>query len=210
MTVSEPGLLVLHAVRTRGVADAAAVARRYGLDRDQAAELLEDFRAFGWVGWHQFGGVAGYSLTESGRVENERRLDAELDAAGCRTELEAAYPYFLVLNARAMHAFTDWQIRPEPHDRSAPNDHTDPDWDQRVVETLVGLGLALVDYNQRLTALLDRFSGYDDRYHHALERATSGALDWVWSPSRDSCHTVWMQLHEDLIATLGRSRAEDG
>ena len=29
---------------------------------------------------------------------------------------------------------------------------------------------------------------------------------WVAQPKIDSCHTVWMELHEDLLATLGLER----
>ena len=29
------------------------------------------------------------------------------------------------------------------------------------------------------------------------------------APEADSCHTVWIQLHEDLLATLGVPRGGD-
>ena len=80
MTASEPGLLVLHAVRLLGFAPTAAVARRFELDETETAERLEDQRASGWVTWSSFADSAGWSLTERGRVEGERRLAAELDA----------------------------------------------------------------------------------------------------------------------------------
>jgi hypothetical protein len=31
----------------------------------------------------------------------------------------------------------------------------------------------------------------------------------VDAPDRDSCHLVWMQFHEDLLATLGIPRGSD-
>jgi hypothetical protein len=33
-----------------------------------------------------------------------------------------------------------------------------------------------------------------------------GERSWVAQPKIDSCHTVWMELHEDLLATLGLER----
>jgi hypothetical protein len=32
----------------------------------------------------------------------------------------------------------------------------------------------------------------------------------VARPRADSCHTVWMELHEDLLATLRLERGTDG
>ena len=34
----------------------------------------------------------------------------------------------------------------------------------------------------------------------------AGEHDWVDRTDIDSCHRVWFELHEDLIATLGLSR----
>ena len=48
-----------------------------------------------------------------------------------------------------------------------------------------------------------------DRYSTALARVDSGERRWVDSPEIDSCHTVWAQLHEDLLATLGLPRGPD-
>ena len=52
----------------------------------------------------------------------------------------------------------------------------------------------------------DSFEGYAVRYRFALGRVDRGEREWVDGVGRDSCHTVWMQLHEDLIATLGIDR----
>jgi hypothetical protein len=37
----------------------------------------------------------------------------------------------------------------------------------------------------------------------------AGEGDWFTSPLVDSYHTVWFELHEDLLATLGLERAEE-
>jgi hypothetical protein len=36
-----------------------------------------------------------------------------------------------------------------------------------------------------------------------------GQRDWVDGHDRDSCHTVWIQFHEDLLATLGIPHGTD-
>ena len=61
-----------------------------------------------------------------------------------------------------------------------------------------------------LTTVLDRFAGYDDRFAAALGQAEAGRLSWVDGVSIDSCHTVLIQLHEDLLATLGLQRGAGG
>jgi hypothetical protein len=58
--------------------------------------------------------------------------------------------------------------------------------------------------------VLDRFAGYDDRFTAALGQAEAGRLSWVDGVGVDSCHTVWIQLHEDLLATLGLQRGAGG
>lgn len=55
-------------------------------------------------------------------------------------------------------------------------------------------------------AALERFSGYPERYAAGLDKAGQGQRSWVDQPRIDSCHTVWMELHEDLLATLGLER----
>ena len=41
------------------------------------------------------------------------------------------------------------------------------------------------------------------------EKAPAGQHEWVDGVGFDSCHVVWMELHEDLLGTLGLNR-EDG
>jgi hypothetical protein len=36
-----------------------------------------------------------------------------------------------------------------------------------------------------------------------------GNRAWVDAPGRDSCHILWIQFHEDLLATLGIPRGSD-
>jgi pyruvate,orthophosphate dikinase len=56
---------------------------------------------------------------------------------------------------------------------------------------------------------LDRLGGYPDRLAHAHDRVVAGDHAWLTRPTVDSYHTVWFELHEDLLATLGRSRSDE-
>lgn len=203
---SPTDLLVLHGVRVLGFASAAAVAARTGVDPAVVDELLLDEQACGTVSFSSFHDLSGWSLTERGRAENERRLAAELEATGAREVVAAAYESFLPLNTRLLEAMTRWQLRPQPGEPLAANDHTDWRWDERVIESLGLIGRSLTPLCDGLVGVLSRFDGYAGRYAAALARAEAGQRGWVDATGRDSCHVVWMQLHEDLVATLGVQR----
>lgn len=203
---SEPGTLVMHAVRLLGFGDTVAVGRRSGLDAATAREHLLDAEASGWVRHAEFADLGGWSLTEAGRARNEELLATELRETGCAREVRAVHEDFLPLNARLLRACTDWQLRPGPGDRLVPNDHADPAWDGAVLDELGALARGLASLVARLAAHLPRFGGYDTRFAAALARARSGAPEWIDGTTVDSCHRVWFELHEDLIATLSLRR----
>ncbi|MFB4278171.1 transcriptional regulator [Nonomuraea sp. MTCD27] len=203
---SSSGLLVLHAVRISGYADTPAIAHRYGLDETETKQALRDGQARGWVEHTAFAGTGGWSLTESGRAENERRLAAELARVGGAEEVRGIYREFLPLNALLLRACTDWQLRPTAGDRLAVNDHSDPAWDARILDELAAIDRELTPLAERLGNVLTRFRGYDTRFTTALARARAGEGAWVDRTDVDSCHRVWFELHEDLIATLGIDR----
>ncbi len=89
------------------------------------------------------------------------------------------------------------------------NDHTDAAYDQQVVLRLVGLHDRVRPIVADLRQLLVRFGGYSTRLRTAVERVTHGDRDWFTKPTVDSYHTVWFELHEDLLATLGLVRAKE-
>lgn len=207
MTPTSPAeLLVLHAVRVLGFAETAAVAQRFDLDVATTDEHLLDAQANGWVAHTAFGGTAGWSLTDRGRRENESQLAAELARTDHARQVRDDYNRFLPLNGLVLRACTDWQLRPAPGNRLAPNDHTDPTWDDDVLRALHGVDQDLAPLIERLTAVLTRFHGYDTRFSAALTRARAGHTAWVDHTDIDSCHRVWFELHEDLVATLGMDR----
>ncbi|MFR9806142.1 transcriptional regulator [Pseudonocardia sp. RS010] len=204
--LSSPSLLVLHAVRLLGFTDPAAIADRAGVSHDDAITVLRHAEQRGWVQYIAFAGLEGWSLTEEGRVENERQLADERASADPDNVVEAVYREFLPLNARLVRACTDWQVKPTSEDRLAPNDHTDLAWDVRILDELGALSIALARLIARLSSVLARFDGSDTRFSAALKRAEAGKSEWVDRTDIDSCHRVWFQLHEDLVATLGIDR----
>lgn len=107
----------------------------------------------------------GWSLTDRGRGENERRLAAELDEFAARSTVVEVHRRFLPLNARFQEAATRWQVRPLPGDSMAANDHTDFRWDDRVIESLRSVGGRLSSLEPEPATALPRFGGYAKRYN---------------------------------------------
>lgn len=203
---SEPRLLSLHAVRVLGLADTAVIAARAGITIGAAADLLSEAERLGRVQHVSFAGLEGWSLTDAGRLENERQLAAERESVDSDVRIAATYRDFLPLNARLLRAVTDWQIAPSDADPFASNDHSDSERDAGILIELRELSAALAPLVDRLSDVLARFDGYADRFETALNRAEAGQPDWVDGTGVDSCHRVWFQLHEDLVATLGIDR----
>jgi len=205
--MSSTTLAVLHGVRLASVAGTETLAARCGLTADELEAVLSECLERGWVRRTE-GHLAGWSLTRSGRVEGERLLAAQLDAAGCREEVEAVYGEFLPLNTEALAVCTDWQVvlrDGEP----LPNDHTDEAHDRQVLQRLGHLHDRAVPLLDRVAGLLDRFGGYEPRLRTALEHTLAGRTEWFTRPTIDSYHNVWFELHEDLLATLGRRRSDE-
>ena len=153
-----------------------------------------------------FADAGGWSLTEAGKDADEDQLAAERQAADAGAVVGAAYKEFLPLNGRLVKAVTDWQLKPSGDQPFATNDHTDPEWDGRVLDELSAVGDEVRPIVDALSGVLARFGGYADHYDAALRRARAGEVAWVDKTDVDSCHRVWFQLHEDLIATLGIDR----
>ncbi|WP_147917010.1 transcriptional regulator [Ruania zhangjianzhongii] len=204
-----PTWRLLHALRLLGFADDAGIAARVGSDQAEVAEELLDAQSRGWVQHTAFADLDGWSLTDRGKAENERLLADQRQEADLGGEVDAVYREFLPLNARLLRACSDWQLRPADGDPLAANDHRDPAWDDQVLAELTELNEELAPLVGRLVAVLDRFAGYDDRFASALRRAQAGEPGWVDSSTLDSCHRVWFELHEDLIATLGIDRSAE-
>lgn len=203
---STPELLALHAARILGFADTPVIGQRFRIDPLETERMLLDAQACGWLQHSAFAGLRGWSLTESGRAQNERQLREELARTGKAEQIHSAHRDFLPLNACLQRACTDWQLVPTADNKLAENDHSDQARDERILDELTSIGRALAPLAGQLSAVLARFDGYSTRFEAALRRARGGEACWVDGTGVDSCHRVWFELHEDLIATLGIDR----
>lgn len=196
-------VLVLHSLRCIGHASVARVAAATGLSETVVESELIDLGAGGHV-THTPGEFGGWGLTATGRALDAERITDELENAGARTAVTEAYHRFLALNPELLDLCAAWQTR-SVHEVLTANDHTDPGYDARILERLTDFDHRAQVVCAQLSAAMDRFGRYGLRLADALVRARSGALEYV-ATSTSSYHTVWFQLHEDLLATLGIPR----
>jgi len=206
--VSDPSFLVLHALRLKGFIAAEAVAELTGLDADDVTGHLEAFRDDGLATYRE-GRLSGWSLTPDGRTRHADLIAGEVAAAACKDTIEVGYRQFLNVNHTLLGVCTDWQLRTVGGEQVV-NDHTDADHDKAVIARLREVDDAVQPVCGSLGGQLARFSGYGPRLATAVGKVEKGDTDWFTKPLIDSYHTVWFELHEDLLATLAIERAREG
>jgi len=116
---------------------------------------------------------------------------------------KALFEAFEPLNQELLVVCSSWQVRTG----GVPNDHSDAAYDWEVIGRLERFHERSAPRVRRLARDAARFGAYDVRLRHALRNVVDeGATEWFTSPRVDSYHTVWNQLHEDLLLALGIPR----
>ncbi|MGI9595497.1 MAG: transcriptional regulator [Acidimicrobiales bacterium] len=206
MVPSPLGLRVLHGLRLKGFVEAGFLADFVGMETAEVERRLGLAGADGFAIFRD-GARSGWSLTAEGRKEHDRQLAVELDESGHRADVESAYRDFLVLNGRMLEACTRWQVKDQ--DSQTLNNHDDPAYDAEVISELQEIDAAVQPICAVLGGWFDRFSDYGPRFTTAVGRLSGGEIDWFTKPTIESYHTVWFELHEDLLVTLGIDRASE-
>ena len=131
------------------------------------------------------------------------------DAARLQAFVEPVMDDFHGVNSAFKELVTSWQMR-VVEGAEVVNDHTDQAYDADVVMRLCD------DIHPRVLAVIDRVAGaeprlarYGARLATALEAVQQGDAQMMAHPIRDSYHTVWFELHEELIRLCGRDRASE-
>jgi hypothetical protein len=148
-------------------------------------------------------GKLGMRLTAQGRIAADDAWQSEramIDAAA----IEQVHTDFVALNAGFKALVTAWQLRD-----GAPNDHTDPAYDADIVAKLAVIDANLTKILSDATALVPRLARYRPAFTAALEALRNGGARWMAAPIVDSYHTLWFELHEELIRLTGRTRAAE-
>lgn len=197
-------LLALHGLAVKKAGSPAAVAAVLGAEEAEVEAALEAAVAAGRAA----GAKGTFMVAPAGREwldEQYPVVYAEFREDPAATE---TYERFERINRELLSLFTDWQMIPAAGGERIPNDHSDSDYDAEIVDRLGA-------QHERAEKVLDGFAGLDPRLgvhkrrlDDAYDKVLAGEIDWVSGARIDSYHTVWFELHEDLLRMLGREREE--
>jgi DNA-binding MarR family transcriptional regulator len=191
---------VLQALRLKGRALPEDVAAAAGIEPAELSPIIEKLTAEG----NAEEARGRLKLTKPGREVLEGLLAQERQGVD-QDALKSAYHDFDQHNSTFKQLITDWQLK----DGDTPNDHTDTAYDQRIVDRLVELDAGFAPLLGQIVSVAPRLEPYPARFAGALQKVQAGDHTWIARPMIDSYHTVWFELHEDLIGLAGLNRADE-
>ena len=145
-------------------------------------------------------------LTAQGKLAAAELFSADRLAVGDE-RAAGLLDEFHVLDGRMKALVTAWQVR-DVAGEQVLNDHSDAAYDTQTMADLAALHADTAAWLIPLAASQRPYSVYLARLGRALELARAGDQRYVASPRVDSYHSVWFELHEDLIRLSGKKRAE--
>jgi pyruvate, orthophosphate dikinase len=190
-------------LRIKGFGKADALAEAYGQPHGDTEALLTRMVVQGWAE----GTRVGYRLTPAGRASADAILDRERTAIAPQ-RIAHEYERFIPINDAFKQLVTRWQLR-TVDGKQIRNDHADPDYDRSVLDALYRIHddvSALID---AIAQLLARVGIYRTRLNRALDKIKAGDLRYMTAPDRDSYHSIWFELHQDLITLCGTTRQKE-
>jgi hypothetical protein len=203
-SATDTELLALHGLAVKKAGSPAAVAAVVGADPAAIEAALEAAVAAGRAA----GAKGTFMVAPAGREwldsqYPEAFADFRADPAATET-----YERFEKINRELLSLFTDWQMVPSAGGERVPNDHSDADYDTGVIDRLGAQHERAERVLDSFAALEPRLGLYKERLDEAYDKALAGEQEWVSGARIDSYHTVWFELHEDLLRMLGREREE--
>jgi hypothetical protein len=197
------GFLALHGLAVKKAGPAGAVAEIVGADEAQVTAALDAAAGEG----RAMAAKGMYMVTPAGRTWLDEQYPQRFADLRADPEATAAYERFERINRELLALFTDWQMMPAGGER-IPNDHSDAAYDAQIVDRLGALHERAHRPLERFAELESRLGQYSGRLEAAYDRVLAGESDYVSGARVDSYHTVWFELHEDLLRLLGREREE--
>lgn len=195
--------LLLHALAIKKHASPEDVAALAGVAPVTARIMLDQAVATGRAAVAH----GKYVLTPLARVALESNYSRDFAALRDDDAFVSAYEDFERINVQLKALITDWQTIGVGGERIA-NDHSSKAHDEEVINRLGDLHERADRILARLETGHKRLAFYRTRLLCALERAEDGAVEWVSDAKVESYHTLWFELHEDLLRMIGRQREE--
>ncbi|MFT4561225.1 MAG: hypothetical protein ACI9BW_000965 [Gammaproteobacteria bacterium] len=195
--------LVMHGVAIKKHCTAQDISSLIGLPTD----LIESELARADTGGRVVLADGKYMLSPAGHMillGEYSRFYSDLRAD---SDFADSYDRFEILNTDLKQLITEWQTV-ELAGKRVPNDHSDREYDDKLIGRLGDLHERFEPILNSMIGSAARLACYSDKLSYALEHAEDGALEWVSDAKIESYHTVWFEMHEDLLRLLGRIREE--
>jgi hypothetical protein len=142
-------------------------------------------------------------LAPEGRVRlTELLIDERRDLDGAA--FARAYDEFRGVNRDFKSLVSEWQLKD-----GQPNDHVDAGYDAGVLGRLDGVHRSVLPVLASASEQLPRLNAYAAKLSAALQKIEAGDTSWFTRPLVDSYHTVWFELHEELIGAAGLTREDE-
>ena len=197
-------LELLHALAVKGLANDAVLSAMTGFDEETLAAAISEALDEGLV-LRREGRVSGTMITPAGRERlAELRVAHPLSTSDLET-VANAYADFLPVNGDFKRVCAAWQMR----DDTTPNDHSDSDYDAMVIADLGAIHERIARVLSAAGTQVPRLARYPKRLGAALAKVQGGDNASFARPMYDSYHDIWMELHQDLLLTVGRERGSD-
>jgi hypothetical protein len=195
--------LMMHGIAVKKFCRSQEICSLTQLSSDSVRELLEDALSKGRVAE-----VDGkYMLTPAGQVLLKSSYGRACSALRADPGFMSAYEDFEKINNDLKQAITDWQTLTIAGQK-VPNDHSDTAYDDSVIDRVGRIHDTVDGILKRLGKSLPRLERYNDKLREALEKAEDGDIQWLSDAKTESYHTLWFELHEDLLRLVGREREE--
>jgi len=124
-------------------------------------------------------------------------------------DIERWHTRFEPLNRQLLRAITSWQTIDVGGAR-VPNEHADAEYDEKVRSQIDAIVTKMGRLLDELGAKVPRLLRYRERLMDALARADAGDARFISDVRVDSIHSIWFEMHEDVLLVLGKERNDAG
>ena len=193
-------LKVLQAVRLKGELNPADLTATVDEDPATVARTIAELTEAGLL----LDVGRNLKLSPDGRSRLNLLLEKERSGID-RASMATAYEEFLSANAEFKIVVSDWTLK-----QGEPNTHEDSRYDAALLTRLDQVHARVLTVISTAEMQIPRLRGYADKLAAALRKISAGDTVWMTQPVVDSYHTVWFELHEELLQAAGVSPRGQG
>ncbi|MEM2914308.1 MAG: hypothetical protein QXH91_02740 [Candidatus Bathyarchaeia archaeon] len=205
-SLSENEFMVLNYLDIyKSVTDISILQESIGLNSREIKLVLSGLEAKGYVTKAVSNG-AYWEITPSGERVVSAHRQLMLNQVEQKAVVIKSCEDFEEVNVKFKQLVTMWQMK-NIDGVFVINDHMDPVYDAKILNDLFALHKDVVDVVERLAKFFPRYKRYIGRLDYAIEKLKIGEHDYLVRDPK-SYHSIWYELHEDILKLWGKERKE--